>query len=82
MSKHNEIYIIFLNENGKCYNEFSFHKLIYKVDAISFKTIEIFLQRGQVGGMIIKIHLEEQTAWEQQNFEKKNNLEETSNSKC
>lgn len=39
----NEIYIIFLDENSKYYNEFSFRKLIYKVDAIPFKTIEIFL---------------------------------------
>lgn len=77
----NEIYIIFLHENSKYYNnEFSFHKLIYKVDAIPFKTIEIFY--GEFGGKIIKIHLEEQTAWEQQNFEKENNLEGTSNSKC
>lgn len=52
----NEIYIIFL-EYSKYYNEFSFHKLIYKVDAIPFKTIEIFY--GKFGGMIIKIHLEE-----------------------
>lgn len=54
----NEIYIIFLHENSKYYNnEFSFHKLIYKVDAIPFKTIEIFY--GEFGGKIIKIHLEE-----------------------